>query len=432
MRQTLGTGVYREVLRDVLRARTDPESGRSWTPVQELVCRCPFKAVITTNYDPGIVDARMNVRPGASATGFTTWEDELGLDRWRTGDAFAEAELPVLFAHGQHNRPDSVVLATTEYRRAYAGKLPQVLARLVDGGRLAWIGFSFNDQRVAAILREIADRTGTRVNPGEVPRHVAVMAWDPDAEGSSLQILARRAEIAYGAQVVLYPAPAGDNSALQLLLSGLTDPRFPSAVDPPGHRPVSTPRQVITQGVLYSPPERDPVPSQSMASDLTQLWAGVQEPATPVGHAFISYVREDSAHVDRLQRALEAAGVPVWRDTAELWPGEDWREKIRHAITHDALVFLACFSSKSLGRAKSYQNAELALAIDQLRLRLPGQPWLIPIRFDDCDVPELDIGGGRSLAWIQRADLFGDYFDYGLARLITVVQRILGRDKGPF
>jgi hypothetical protein len=42
---------------------------------------------------------------GVSATGFTTWEDELGLDRWRTGDVFGEAELPVLFAHGQHNRP---------------------------------------------------------------------------------------------------------------------------------------------------------------------------------------------------------------------------------------------------------------------------------------------------------------------------------------
>lgn len=106
VRRSLGSGVYREVLRQVLRVRTDPESGRSWTPVQELVCRCAFKAVVTTNYDPGIVDARMRVRSGASATGFTTWEDELGLDRWRTGDVFGEAELPVLFAHGQHNRPD--------------------------------------------------------------------------------------------------------------------------------------------------------------------------------------------------------------------------------------------------------------------------------------------------------------------------------------
>jgi hypothetical protein len=58
--------------------------------------------VVTTNYDPGIVDARMRVRPRASATGFTTWQDELGLDEWRTGRAFGGAELPVLYAHGVH------------------------------------------------------------------------------------------------------------------------------------------------------------------------------------------------------------------------------------------------------------------------------------------------------------------------------------------
>src|SRR5205085_1909428 len=109
VRQSLGPGVYRAVLRQVLRVRTDPESGRSWTPVQELICRCAFKGVVTTNYDPGILDARIRTRPRASATGFTTWEDETGLDQWRTGDVFGEAELPVLYAHGQHNRPDSVV-----------------------------------------------------------------------------------------------------------------------------------------------------------------------------------------------------------------------------------------------------------------------------------------------------------------------------------
>ena len=164
VRQQLGLPRYREVLRQVLHARSDPESGRAWTPVQELVCRCAFKAVVTTAYDPGIVDARIRVRPHALATGFTTWEDELGLDRWRTGEVFGDAELPVLFAHGQHNMPDSIVLATTEYRRAYAGKLPRVLARLMDG-HLVWIGFGFGDQRIAAILREIADHTGTRLDP---------------------------------------------------------------------------------------------------------------------------------------------------------------------------------------------------------------------------------------------------------------------------
>ena len=233
VRRGLSAGVYREVLREVLRVRTAPETGRSWTPVQELVCRCAFKAVVTTNYDPGIVNARMRVRPGASATGFTTWEDELGLDRWRTGDVFGEAELPVLYAHGQHNRPDSIVLATTEYRRAYAGNLPQVLARLIDSGHLVWIGFSFADQRVASILREVADKTGTRVDPGAAPRHVAVMAWDPGATGNDPRILAQRAEIEYGARVVLYPAVGGDHGALARLLSSLTDSRFPPVGDVP-------------------------------------------------------------------------------------------------------------------------------------------------------------------------------------------------------
>jgi tetratricopeptide (TPR) repeat protein len=232
IRRGLGPAKFREVLRGVLRVRTDPESGRSWTPVQELVCRCPFKAVVTTNYDPGIVDARMRVRPTASATGFMTWEDELGLDRWRTGDVFGEAELPVLFAHGQHNRPDSIVLATTEYRRAYAGKLPQVLARLMDG-HMVWIGFSFADQRVAAILREIANTTGTRIDPGGAPRHVALMAWDPVGARNDPEILTHRAEIEYGAEVVLYPAPGGDHSALALLLETMTDARFPAVQDLP-------------------------------------------------------------------------------------------------------------------------------------------------------------------------------------------------------
>ena len=233
VRRGVSAGVYREVLREVLRVRTDPETGRSWTPVQELVCRCAFKAVVTTNYDPGIVNVRMLVRPGASATGFTTWEDELGLDQWRTGDVFGETELPVLYAHGQHNRPDSIVLATTEYRRAYAGKLPQVLGRLGDSAHLVWIGFSFADQRVAAILREVADKTGTRVDPGAAPRHVAIMPWDPDAVGNDPRILAQRAEIEYGAQVVLYPVIDGDHGTLATLLASLADDRFPAVGDVP-------------------------------------------------------------------------------------------------------------------------------------------------------------------------------------------------------
>jgi hypothetical protein len=160
--------------------------------------------------------------------------------------------------------------------------------------------------------------------------------------------------------------------------------------------------------------------------DVTRSTESVSTGNNVAGHVFISYVHEDSYKVGRLQQMLESAGIPVWRDTANLWPGEDWRAKIRHAISDNALVFIACFSRASLARRKSFQNEELALAIEQLRLRPPEEPWLIPVRFDDCEIPDRDIGAGRTLTSIQRADLFGDRLNEDAARLTAVVLRILG------
>ncbi len=155
------------------------------------------------------------------------------------------------------------------------------------------------------------------------------------------------------------------------------------------------------------------------------------EPADIRGHVFISYVHEDAEHVDRMQRRLEQAGVRVWRDREALWPGQNWQVEIRRAIQDDALVFIACFSRQGLAKSKSYQNAELDLAIEQLKLRKPDDPWLIPVRLDDCEVPDLPIGVGRTLASLHRADLFGERAEQGSARLVEAVLRILGRDAGP-
>ena len=149
-----------------------------------------------------------------------------------------------------------------------------------------------------------------------------------------------------------------------------------------------------------------------------------------MGHAFISYVHENSRKVDHLQRTLESAGIRVWRDIDDLWPGEDWRAKIREAISQGALVFIACFSKESVARSKSYQYEELTLAIEEIRKRSPEASWFMPVRLDDCEIPDLDIGGGKTLRSIQRADLFGP--DAKKAeRLVVAVFRILGRDSVP-
>jgi hypothetical protein len=153
-------------------------------------------------------------------------------------------------------------------------------------------------------------------------------------------------------------------------------------------------------------------------------------PTMSRGPAFISYVRENSAEVSGLQRRLEAAGVRVWRDTVDLWPGENWREKVRHAIIDDSFVFLACFSTKSVTRTKSYQNEELALAIEQMRLRRPGEIWLIPVRFDDCAIPDINFGPNLSLSSLHYSDLFGAGRETELDKLVTVVRRALA-DQHP-
>lgn len=144
------------------------------------------------------------------------------------------------------------------------------------------------------------------------------------------------------------------------------------------------------------------------------------------GHVFISYVREDRDAVNALQRHLSAAGVAVWRDTESLWPGQDWRAEIRRSIQSGSFAFLACFSDASEARETSYQNEELLLAVEQQRLRPVGRPWLIPVRLNECAIPDHDLGAGRTLNSINRIDLFGEDYDLNVTRLVTAVLRIVG------
>lgn len=141
-------------------------------------------------------------------------------------------------------------------------------------------------------------------------------------------------------------------------------------------------------------------------------------------HVFISYVREDSEEVDALCAILEAAQIPYWRDRSALGPGDAWRAKIREAIRQGALVFLGCFSDKSQAKDKSYMNEELTLAVEEFRTMPPGRTWMIPVRFNDGDVPEWNLGAGRMLSDLNYCDLFGPNYTANAARLVTTILRL--------
>ncbi|ROP38977.1 toll/interleukin-1 receptor domain-containing protein [Saccharothrix texasensis] len=149
-------------------------------------------------------------------------------------------------------------------------------------------------------------------------------------------------------------------------------------------------------------------------------------PSDEAKHVFVSYVREDAEKVDQLCQALEAANIPYWRDRTSLAPGDHWKQKIRDAVRSGALVFLACFSEQSRAKGKSYMNEELSLAVEEFRMLPPGATWLIPVRFDDGDIPQWDLGAGRMLGDLNYADLFGDRYVPNLVSLTTTISQVFG------
>lgn len=146
-------------------------------------------------------------------------------------------------------------------------------------------------------------------------------------------------------------------------------------------------------------------------------------------HAFISYVRENSAEVDRLCRVLEAAKIPYWRDRESLGPGDLWQKKIREAIQADSMVFLACFSDQSRAKDRSVMNEELWLAAQEFRLRPPGRKYLFPIRFDAGEVPDWELGGNLTLRDVQYTDLFGGDYEVHAVELVEAIKSAMGRSS---
>jgi HEAT repeat protein len=144
-----------------------------------------------------------------------------------------------------------------------------------------------------------------------------------------------------------------------------------------------------------------------------------------MAHVFVSYVREDQSAVDRLVAALKAYGVEVWRDVENIPSGSRWSDSIRKAI-REGEFFLPCFSKAYNERNRTYMNEELALAIEELRLRRHDRPWLIPVLLDDSEHPDLPTRAGETLAGLQWAPLYLDW-NAQIARLLTTIEPEQGR-----
>ena len=137
-------------------------------------------------------------------------------------------------------------------------------------------------------------------------------------------------------------------------------------------------------------------------------------------HVFISYVRENRELVDRLCEDLTSHGIEVWLDRNSLPPGVQWRPAIRRAIRAGAF-FIACFSSEYNERLRNQMNQELRLAIEELQLHPDNEVWFIPVKLNECQIPDIDIGAGKTLLDINYVNLYEDW-DGNIQRILRVIQ----------
>jgi ATP-dependent Clp protease protease subunit len=135
---------------------------------------------------------------------------------------------------------------------------------------------------------------------------------------------------------------------------------------------------------------------------------------------FISYVREDSATVDRLADALKSHGIDVWLDRTNLHVGDRWKDAIRQAIG-DGDFFLACFSPAYADRRRTYMNEELLVAIEELRMRPRDRRWFLPVMLGQCTIPAHPIGPMETLRDIHAVDI-AENWDLGVADIVRVLQ----------
>ena len=149
--------------------------------------------------------------------------------------------------------------------------------------------------------------------------------------------------------------------------------------------------------------------------------------AREMGHVFISYCRENMDAVDRLCESLTSRGIKVWLDRNALEPGMQWKPAIQQAIQHGDF-FIACFSTEVNARNQTYMSEELKVAIEELHRRPVDKVWFIPVKLNECEIPDIDIGGGETLRNLQYVDLHENW-EIGIQRLLNTISVTSVHDK---
>jgi hypothetical protein len=111
---------------------------------------------------------------------------------------------------------------------------------------------------------------------------------------------------------------------------------------------------------------------------------------------FLAHASEDKFQVRTLYKKLKQEGYSPWLDEENLLAGQVWQEEILKAIQESDFLIL-CLSNQSITK-RGYVQKEFRLALNYCAECPPDTIYLISLRLDDCQVPDLR-QGEYGIAW---------------------------------
>jgi len=101
---------------------------------------------------------------------------------------------------------------------------------------------------------------------------------------------------------------------------------------------------------------------------------------------FLCHSSGDKPAVIELYERLVKDGIDAWLDKEKLIPGQDWRVEIPKAVKNSDIV-IVCLSSQSVTK-EGFVQKEIKFALDAADEKPEGTIFIIPVRLENCDVPE--------------------------------------------
>jgi hypothetical protein len=142
-----------------------------------------------------------------------------------------------------------------------------------------------------------------------------------------------------------------------------------------------------------------------------------------VGKAFISYQRADLPLVEPIVARLKAAHIDCWIDVDDLAYGAVWQRQIKRAIRSGG-AFVPFFTPRYFDRRASFMNEELREAVEQARLMHIDSQWLIPVKLEPCEIPDMTIDSTTDLTSLHYIDFTADR-SAAMNALIKTLQTVL-------